>query len=257
MNFDRVLAIILRNYFLTIHQLERFTDLLLFPIVGLLLWGFFAQYVGIESALASFLVGGLIFWTIFERVGSGIGIDFMWDIWEHNLMNVLASPITLIEHIGGLVIVAILKVLVSLAAMLILAGFVYGFNLATLGSSLALLWINVVLFAVVLGIFNVAVVLRFGHIVGPLTWVLPFAIQPFSAAFYPVSVLPQVIQKIVWFLPLSHVFEGMRYTFKTGKLDANNLLVALILNLIYFALAVAFFIYMFHLTRKKGSIVKL
>lgn len=258
MSFGRMWGIVLRHIFLTMHQLERFADLFIFPIVGLLLWGFLSQSVAFKSSnLAIFFIGGLILWTMFERVGTGIGIDFMWDIWERNLMNVLASPITLVEHIGGLVWVSIIKVMISIAAMWVIAAIFYGFNLGSLGSSLIFLWANIVIFAVSLGIFNVALIIRYGHILGPLTWIIPFAIQPFTAAFYPVSIFPPLIQKIVWFLPLSHVFEGMRFTLSSGKLALGQLEIAFVLNLVYFALAIAFFSYMFSIVRKKGTVAKL
>lgn len=258
MSLSRIWAIVLRHIYLTSHNLERFADLFIFPIVGLLLWGFIAKFVEVESStLAAFLLGGLILWIVFERVGTGVGIDFMWDVWDRNLMNILASPITLFEHIGGLVVTAIIKVLISLSAMWLIAAFFYGFNLGSLGSSLVFLWANVVIFAIVLGIFNIAIIMRWGGTIGPLTWILPFAIQPFAGAFYPVSVLPHLVQKVVWFLPLSHVFEGMRYTLRTGKLDGSELLIAFVLNLVYFAIVIAFFTYMFSLVRSKGTLAKL
>lgn len=258
MNLGRMWGIVLRHIFLTRHQLERFADLFIFPIVGLLLWGFLSQSVAFASSnLAVFFIGGLILWTMFERVGTGIGIDFMWDIWERNLMNVLASPITLFEHISGLVWVSIIKVVISIAAMWIIAAFFYGFNLGSLGSSLVFLWANIVIFAVSLGIFNVALIIRYGHVLGPLTWIIPFAIQPFTAAFYPVSIFPQLVQKIVYFLPLVHVFEGMRITLSTGKLALSQLETAFVLNLVYFVLAIAFFTYMFSIVRKRGTVAKL
>ena len=37
-----------------------------------------------------------------------------------------------------------------------------------------------------------------------------FGLTPFSAVFYPVSVLPRAVQPIALALPSSHVFEGMR-----------------------------------------------
>lgn len=258
MNLNRIYAIIIRHVFLTTHQLERFADMFLFPIFGLVLWGFLANYVQVQSnQLAAFFVGGLILWIIFERVSTAVGIDFMFEVWERNIINVLASPIRLSEFICGLVGVAIVKVLISLAAMLVVAAFFYNFSIGILGVSLVLLWFNLVLFAVSLGIFNIAIILRWGHTVGPLTWILPFFLQPFSAVFYPVASLPQVLQKIVWFLPLSHVFEGMRITMATGKFSSGEFLTSLGLNLVYFALAVVFFTYMFEVVRKKGALAKL
>lgn len=258
MNPNRIYAIIIRHVFLTTHQLERFADMFLFPIFGLVLWGFLANYVRIQdSGLAAFFVGGLILWIIFERVSTAIGIDFMFEVWERNIMNVLASPIKLYEFIIGLVGVSIVKVLISLAAMLIIAGLFYNFSIGTLGIWLVLLWFNLVFFAVSLGIFNIAIILRYGNTVGPLTWILPFFLQPFSAVFYPVVSLPPALQKVVWFLPLSHVFEGMRTTISTGKFSSHEFLVASGLNVVYFAFAVAFFVFMFEVVKKKGTLVKL
>jgi len=258
MNFTRVYAIVLRHIFLTMHQLERFADMFLFPIFGLLLWGFVSVYIGLNSAgLAAFLMGGMILWVVFERVSTAVGVDFMFDIWEQNLMNVLASPITILEYIGGLVVVAIVKVVVSFLVMLAIAGIFYNFHITTLGVSLVLLWFNLVLFATVLGIFNIAIILRWGHTVGPLTWILPFFLQPFTAVFYPVDILPNVLQKIAWFLPITHVFEGMRFAMTSGKFDSEEFFTGLFLNLVYFVFTVLFFAYMFNLVKRKGTLVKL
>jgi len=258
MSLTRVYAVGLRHYFLTLHHLERFADLFIFPIVGLVMWGFLSNYVQVQSsALASFFLGGMILWVIFERVGSAIGIDFMYEIWEKNLVNLLATPITIVEFIAGLVLVAVVKVLISLAAMITIALFFYHFNVFLMGITLVLFWINLVLFAVSLGIFNIGLISRLGHSAGPLTWVLPFAIQPFAAVFYPVSILPAFFQKIVWFLPISHVFEGMRHTLSTNTFDAKDFVIALTLNFFYFLLAIGFFTIMLKVSKQKGALAKL
>lgn len=258
MNLTRVWGIILRHIFLVRHQLERSMDMFVFPILSLILWGFLANYVQVQSStLATFFFGGLILWVIFERVGTTIGIDFMWDVWERNLVNILATPIKTSEYVVALIIVALIKISVSFLAMWLIAAVFYDFKIGIFGFSLAAFWLNLLLFAVAMGIFNISIILRYGHGIGPLTWVLPFAIQPFAAVFYPVSVLPETIQRIVWFLPLTHVFEGMRSTFETGAFNANQFFTALFLNLIYFSLTLTFFIYMFKVVKKKGLIVKL
>lgn len=259
MSLSRILALVWRHYFLTRHNLERFADLLIFPLVALVMWGFLATYVQVQqsSSLAAYFMGGLILWVVFERVGTSVGIDFMWDVWERNVVNVLASPITIIEYIVGLVVVAIIKVLISFTAMLLVAFLFYGFNITNLGFGLVALWVNIVIFAVALGIFNISVIARWGHSVGPLTWVLPFAIQPFAAVFYPVSILPVFFQKVVWFLPLSHIFEGMRYTIATKNFDMTQFFIAFFLNLAYLVFAIAFFAYMFNRAKKEGKLVRL
>lgn len=258
MNFNRVWGVVLRHLFLARRQLERLSDLFMFPVVGILLWGFLSKVSTLNTpSFAAFLLGGLILWVVFERVGTGIGVDFMYEVWDRNIVNILASPITIAEFIAGLVLVALVKVLISFAVMWAIAAVFFGFNVGSLGMFLVLFWLNIIIFAASLGIFNIAIVIRYGGTIGPLTWILPFLLQPFVAVFYPVSVLPVFVQKIAWFIPLSHVFEGMRYTLATGKFETGQFTAAIVLNLIYFALLVAFFTYMFNLVKKKGTLVKL
>ncbi len=258
MSLTRVYAIILRHFYLTMHHLERFADLLIFPIVGLVMWGFLSNYVKVQSsALASFFLGGMILWVIFERAGSSIGIDFMYELWEKNLVNMLATPLTTVEFIGGLIVVSVMKLLISFGAMAAIAIIFYQFNIFSLGLALVLFWINLMIFAGALGIFSIGLITKWGHSAGPLTWVLPFAIQPFAAVFYPVSVLPKFFQQVVWFLPVSHVFEGMRYTLGTNMFNFGEFTIAFVLNVIYFSLAIAFFTYMLNMSKKKGTLAKL
>lgn len=72
MNLNRSFAIVLRHYYLTLHQMERFFDVIISPVLVLILWGFLAKYVqDIQSqTLAAFLLGGMILWVIFEKVST-------------------------------------------------------------------------------------------------------------------------------------------------------------------------------------------
>ncbi|MBU1000434.1 ABC transporter permease [Patescibacteria group bacterium] len=259
MNLKRVSAIILRHFFLTMHQLERFFDVIVSPILVLVLWGFLSKYVqNIQSStLASFLLGGMILWVIFEKVSTDIGVNFMFEIWERNIINVLASPITFIEFISALLIISLIKILIAFTTMLLMAAIFYHFQITALGFGLVLLWINLFIFAASFGIFNVSLILRYGHSIGPLTWILPFFVQPFAAVFYPISILPPIFQKLAFILPISHVFEGMRYTLKTGQFDTASFWIATALNVVYIFASVGFFVYTFRKVLKSGRLVKL
>lgn len=259
MNLNRVFAIILRHIFLTSHQLERFFDVIISPILVLTLWGFLSKYVqNIQSStLASFLLGGMILWVVFEKVSTDIGVNFMFEIWDHNIINILASPITFAEFLTGLLLVSFIKIIVALISMWLMAGIFYNFQITTLGFNLALFWINLFIFATAFGIFNISLILRYGHSIGPLTWILPFFVQPFAAVFYPISILPPLFQKIAFFIPISHVFEGMRFTLRTGQFDFNSFWMAVLLNAIYLTASITLFAMVLKKVIKSGRLVKL
>ena len=259
MNLNRVSAIVLRHILVTFHQLERFFDVIISPVLVLILWGFLSQYVqNIESqTLAVFLLGGMMLWVIFEKVSTDIGVNFMFEVWDRNIINLLASPITFAELIAGLLFISLIKILIAFTTMFLMAAIFYHFQITSLGFGLVLLWINLFIFAASFGIFNVSLVLKYGHSIGPLTWILPFFVQPFAAVFYPLSILPPVFQKIALIIPISHVFEGMRYTLRTGQFDSGSFWAALGLNAVYMSASIAFFAFTFKRALKSGRLVKL
>lgn len=259
MNLSRVSAIIIRHYFMTLHHMERFFDVFIYPVMALLVWGFLSKYVANISSptLASFLLGGLILWVIFERIETDIGLSFMYDVWERNVVSFLATPITFLEYIIGLIFISIIKIIISFLAMWLIASVFYNFQITIMGFAIAFFWVNLFMSALAFGIFNISMVLRFGHGVGPLTWILPFFIQPFAGVFYPVSVLPEFFQKIAGVLPLSYVFEGMRYTLNTGKIDFQGVLISFLLNIIYVSASITLFALILNSSRKSGRLVKL
>lgn len=258
MNLNRVSAIIVRHYFLSIHQLERFFDVLISPVLMIVLWGFLSKYIqGLNTpTLASFLLGGIILWAIFEKVSTDIGVNFMFDIWDRNFINVMSTPITFLEYLTGLIIVSFLKILLTLLSMFLIAAIFYNFQISSLGFGVILFSLNLFIFATSFGIFNISLVLRFGHTIGSMTWILPFFVQPFAAVFYPISVLPDFFQKIAYFIPISHVFEGMREVLQTGQFSIEQFWTALILNLVYLIVSIFFFSFILRKVLKSGRLIK-
>ncbi len=258
MNLNRVFSIVLRHYFLSLHQLERFFDVLISPVLMIILWGFLTQYIqGLQSStLASFLLGAIILWAIFEKVTTDIGINFMFDIWDRNFINVMSTPITFLEYLAGIVVVSLIKVFLTFIFMSLIASIVYHFQLSSWGFGLGLFTLNLILFAASFGVFNISLILRYGHSIGPLTWIIPFFVQPFAAVFYPISVLPEFFQKVAYFIPISHVFEGMRILLGGGKFNYEQFWTALILNSIYLAASIFFFSLTLKSVLKSGKLIK-
>lgn len=161
------------------------------------------------------------------------------------------------EFIAGLVVIGIFKILISFFAMWIIAAMFYNFNLSSLGWGLGAIWVNILFFAITFGVLNIALVLKFGNSIGPLTWILPFTLQPLSAAFYPITILPGFLQVIANAIPLSHAFEGMRIIIRTGQFDYNSFFISLGLNIFYFLLVILFFTRIFKSVLKSGRLVKI
>jgi ABC-2 type transport system permease protein len=137
-----------------------------------------------------------------------------------------------------------------------LAWLLYSFNIFIMGLALLPFVLNLMVFGWAIGVTTTAVILRFGQKAEIMAWGLAFLFQPFSAVFYPVSVLPQWLQQIAWWIPATPVFEGMRAVIKSGAFPWPELLWSLWLNILYLTTAVLYFYYTFHVARQKGLLLR-
>ena len=255
---QRVLAVVLRDLFALRHSVVRIFEMCYWPLVELLIWGYVSMYLQVNKvpAVVAGLLGGVLLWQVLARSQSEVSIAFMEDVWSRNLLNVFASPLTTGEYLAGMIGFGFAKLLAATAMMAGLALAFYGFGLFTLGPALLPFLFLLLVMGWALGIFAVAVILRFGHSAEIVAWALSFAFQPFAAVFYPVAILPGSMQAVAAFIPASHVFEGMRSVIAGRGVDTGALAVAAALDLLYLAAAVWFFSRMLVATRRNGGLTR-
>lgn len=260
MNLTRVSGIMLRHLAVYRSNLARLNEILLWPVFELLLWGFFGTYVGRLSTLGNIvtlLLGALLLWTVFARVQQSISVSFLMELWSRNIMNMFIAPISIPEYLTALVVVGLLKVLFVGGLMIVLAWAFYQINLFVIGFALVPLALALILFAWAIGTFIVGIVLRFGQGAESIAWMFAFFLQPFGAVFFPLSIYPQWLQHILWWIPLPHIFEALRSVFAGNGLPTVHLAWAFGLNAVYLVAAFAFFGVMFEKARARGFLLKL
>lgn len=259
-NLTRISGIILRHLAVYRSNMARLNEILLWPIFELLLWGFFGTYVSRLSALGTVvavLLGSLILWMVFSRIQQSISMSFLMELWSRNIMNVFIAPISLLEYLTALMVVGLIKIVFVGALMMSLAWLFYAVNLFSAGFTLVPLAIALIIFAWAIGMFIVGIVLRFGQGAESIAWMFAFFLQPFGAVFFPLSIYPQWLQSILWWIPLPHIFEALRSVFAGHGLPSEHLLWAFGLNVVYLVAAFIFFGYMFEKAREWGFLLKL
>ena len=256
--WGRVGALLLRYLYLYRRSLARSMEIFFWPVMDLLVWGFVTVYLStLASGPVLFLLGAVIFWDVFYRSQQAITLSFTEEIWVRNLLNVFIAPVRISELVLATCLLGVVRATVSAAVLGILAFLFYAFDLTLLGAALVPYLASLLLFGWAVGMFTMAVILRFGHAAEALIWGTPFLLQPISAVFYPLSVLPPWLQRIAVFLPSTHVFEGMRATLQSGRPALGSLGAAFALNALWLAAAGAFFGWMMRKVREKGYLARL
>jgi ABC-2 type transport system permease protein len=256
----RVFALLLRHYYLYRSSWTRVVELVYWPAMELLLWGFLTLYLQqVGTALPNvvvFFLGALILWDILFRAQIGVSLAFLEEIWSRNLANLFVSPLTPFEFMTGQVIVGLARTLVTAGFMASLAAVLYRYNLFDLGLPLVAFFANLLIMGWAIGLIVSALILRFGQGAESLAWAIIFLFQPVAAIFYPVSVLPSWLQPIAWATPAAHVFEGMRTVMLEQRFDHRLFWNAIGLNALYLAAGMAVFFWMFRVARRRGLLLQ-
>jgi ABC-2 type transport system permease protein len=261
MNLQRVGVLVLRYVFVYRRSPIRLIEVIFWPSMALLVWGFVTTFIqrsaqGDLPRFITFLIGALICWDILFRSQQGVALSFLEDIWARNLLNVFCAPVRLREYVLAMFLFGLLRVSVTLLFLSFLAWLIYHFNFFSLGFALIPFIANLLILGLTIGIITIAIILRYGHGAEPFAWALPFVLQPFSAVFYPVSVLPEAMQKVAWAIPCTYVFEGMRQVIRSGTIPWDNLVWAVALNLTYLVAAMWLLLHVFNLARDRGLLGK-
>ncbi len=260
MNLGRIGALLSRHLYLYKRSFARMLEIFYWPFLDLIVWGFITIYldkVGLQlHGAVTFFLGALILWDILFRAQQGIAVSFLEEMWARNLMNLFASPLTVGEYLASTMTMSVLKVSAVGTLMMVFAWAFYAYDILKMGVSLFPFVINLVISGWIIGVLTTSIIMRFGQQAEVLAWGMVFLFQPISCVFYPLEVLPPILQNIAWSIPPSHIFEGMREVLNTGAMPLTHLVWATGLNALYLIIMVTWFYHTFNVCKERGMLVR-
>jgi ABC-2 type transport system permease protein len=260
MTAGRTGAIVLRHLYLVTGSPARVLPLFAWVAIDMVLWGFITKYLNaVSSAGFDFVpvfLGAVLLWDFFTRVMHGVTMAFMEDVWSRNFLNIFATPLSISEYVGGLVLSSIATSSVGLVVMLVLATTIFGLSFLSYGFALIPFLLVLFLFGIALGILGAAVVLRFGPASEWFIWPVPALISPFAGVFYPISTLPRWMQFICRMLPPSYIFENVRAIVAGRPASAPELMAGTVLAIVDVILACWVFVGVYRHSVRTGLIAR-
>lgn len=256
----RIGAMILRYWYLLTSSWPRLLEILYWPALQLISWGFLQNYITENSSLfvraGGVLVGAVILWDILFRGQLGFSISFLEEMWARNLGNLMISPLRPIEFLAALMVMSVVRLAIGIIPATIMAIAFFGFNLYSLGFALIAFFCNLIFTSWSVGIVVSGLVLRNGLGAETLAWTVMFIILPLTCVYYPVAVLPYWLQPVAWILPPTYVFEGMRALLDDHVFRADLMLQALAMNVVLLALSVGIFLALLRSARVSGALMQ-
>jgi ABC-2 type transport system permease protein len=250
----RVAAMVLRYWYLMRSSWPRLLDLIYWPAVQMLMWGFLQLYIsqnaGFFARAGGTFIGAVLLWDILFRGQLGFSLSFLEEMWSRNLANLMISPLRPVEFVLALIVMSVIRLAISTIPVALLAIAFFGFNLFGLGLALAAFFVNLLLTSWAIGIFVSGLVMRNGLGAENMAWTIMFIFLPLTCVYYPVAVLP------AWALPPTYVFEGMRALLIDQVFRSDLMLQALGLNVVLFAAGSLAFLALLKSSRRNGSLMQ-
>jgi ABC-2 type transport system permease protein len=256
----RVGAMVRRYWYLLRSSWARLVELIYWPAVQMMMWGFLQSYLGQNAGFfaraGGAFIGAVILWDILFRGQLGFSISFLEEMYARNLGNLMMSPLRPIEFVVSLMIMSLIRLAIGMIPVTLLAIVFFGFNLYAMGLALAAFFANLMLTGWAVGIFVSGLVLRNGLGAETFAWSIMFLFLPLTCVYYPVAILPEWLQPVAWALPPTYVFEGMRALLMHHTFRADLMLQALGINVLFFIAAAIAFMALLNSARRQGSLLQ-
>jgi ABC-2 type transport system permease protein len=260
MRASATFAIVLRQVFLLRGSPTRLLPMIGWVAIDIVLWGFITRYLsaltGPRVNLVASILGAVLLWDFLGRVMQGVTTAFFEDVWSRNFLNIFATPLTIADYLGGLVITGVGTSLLGLAVMFTLATTVFGLSFVAYGAAMIPFIAVLFVTGISLGVLGAAIVLRLGPASEWLIWPIPSLLSPFAGVFYPLAVLPGWMQAVGHALPPSYVFEGMRAIVAGHPAPTATLAFAVGLSGLYLVLACWVFARVYRFALRTGLIAR-
>jgi ABC-2 type transport system permease protein len=259
-SFRRVAAMVLRYWYLLRSSWPRILDLIYWPAVQMLMWGFLQLYIaqnsGFFARAAGTFIGAVLLWDILFRGQLGFSISFLEEMYARNMGNLMMSPLRPAEFVTALMIMSLIRLAIGMVPVSLLAIAFFGFNIWGFGFALAAFFVNLILTSWAIGILVAGLLLRNGLGAESLAWTFMFLFLPLTCVYYPVAVLPVWLQPVAWALPPTYVFEGMRALLIEHVFRADLMIEAFAINVLLFAAATVAFLQLLNSARRQGTLLQ-
>ena len=226
---DIVYTIWLRNVKRYFRSKSRMIGSLGQPIFFLLVLGYGLNSVvnipGVSQGYLGFVIPGIIAMTIlFSSVFAGIQV--IWDKQFGFLKETLVAPVSRLEIMFGQTVGGATTAVLQGTIILVLS-LLMGLSLTNLTGFL-IAFVFMVLIGLAFTSFGIAIASKMEDMQG-FQLVINFVIFPIfglSGALFPISGLPDWVQKVTLFDPLTYGVEGLRYGLLGSQASTMNPLVA-------------------------------
>ena len=133
MKFHRMYALSLRHIYLIKSSFPRILDLIYWPTIQIVLWGFISEFFTLHSDFYNHTLGIIlscaILYDFLFRSSISFNMLFLEEIWSRNFTNLFVAPLKVSEIITALTATALIRTLIGIVPAVLLAAPFFGVSI--------------------------------------------------------------------------------------------------------------------------------
>ena len=167
--------------------------------------------------LMTFLLVGALIWSYLSMIFDVLSETVQWERWEGTIEYTFMSPTSRVTHLLGMGVYAVVYGIVRTAVVLGVAMFAFDLDLSE-----ANYWAALVVLAVCsISLVGFGVVAAVMPLLSPekgqqVTYIVSAILLLVSGVYYPVKVLPEWMQAVAQFSPVTYALDGSRAALLNG-----------------------------------------
>lgn len=254
---QRISAIVFRHL-MTMYRVSWLVEITYWTLLDTVIFGSLGKATtmlaptGSDVAIVQALITNTILWYIVLRCAITIGFCLLNELFDANLIVLFATPLRKLEWIIGCIITGSITALINVSIGWLLAWYFFGCNIFAFGLPAFAALCALLISGWILGLLIMCVVLFVGKKGTSWAFIIVWSLVPFSCVYYPLDVLPRVLQVLASGIPMAHVFVGMRELIMHGTNPWVHIGISFVLDIIYLVLAIILFVLMFKRSKKSG-----
>ena len=252
MQLNNIKAVILRHSLVMLRDPLRLTDMLYYPVLDIIMFGFTGMWLDKTGTTSLAILTCLVCWQIFIRTYFEIAFSLLEELWSKNLVNIFSTTLTISEWMVSAMTLGIIKSFFSFTFSSFAVWLFFGFNILKFGLLIIPCLLSLAISGWCVGFLTSSLLFYKGQRAQSLVWMFSWLFVPFCAVFYPLNILPKIIQMVGKALPMTYIFEAIRSKITTGLFPISNLFISYSLNIFYLTLAMLIFKIMFERSKKSG-----
>ncbi len=252
---NKYLASAYKNWIISKRNIFTIFEIFFWPMISLLSIGLLTRFLKVDESMVSFLLVGSIALTVLQVAQIDVAYVLLFDMWSKSIKNTFIAPVQSYHLIFGALLFGIARGSIVFGILIVVSRYLFGFDFQSGGLLPVLIFLaGVFATAAVIGITVCISILTFGQKADVAAWSISGLILLVSGIYYPVEVLPPVLQMFARAVPLTYFLEYYRSIFIPGP---HHLVIGTILAFFYLALGLVLFDRAIERARRTGILLRL